>query len=86
MDIRDFAVMVKKSRLSMEQCVHGFRMEQLMKNFGIGKNNEVGDWDYDDSKEISSFIIVIHRNCKKLGIPPEIVPTWIRELLDCYSP
>jgi hypothetical protein len=66
MDIKDIAVMVKKSGLPMEQCVHGFRMVQLLKNFGIGKNNEVGDWDYDDSTEISSFIIVIHRNCKKL--------------------
>ncbi len=85
LDIRDFAVMVKKSGMSIEQCVQGFRMVQLLKNLGIWKINEVGGWDYDDAKEISSFIQVIHRNCKKLGIPPEIVPTWIRDLLDCYS-
>ncbi len=49
------------------------------------ENNEIGDWDYDDAKEISSFIQVIHHNCKNLGIHSEIVPTWIRDLLDCYS-
>lgn len=54
--IRDFAVMVKKSGMSMEPCVQGFRMVQLLKNLGIGKNNEVGDWDYADAKETSSFI------------------------------
>lgn len=48
--------MVKKSGMSMEPCVQGFRMVQLLKNLGIGKNNEVGDWDYADAKETSSFI------------------------------
>jgi hypothetical protein len=46
-------------------------MVQLLKNLGIGKNNEGGGWDYHGSKEISSFIQVILRNCKKLGIPRE---------------
>ncbi len=74
MDNREFAVMVKKSDVPIDKCAKGFRMAQLLKYPGIRKNNEIGDWDYDDAKYIPSFIQVIHHNCKKLGIHPVIVP------------
>jgi len=85
MDIREFAVMVKKSGVSIDKCAKVFRMAQLLKYLGIRKNNKIGDWDYDDAKENSSFIQVKRYNCKKLGIHSEIVSTWIKDLLDCYS-
>ncbi|MBA3285532.1 MAG: hypothetical protein H0U27_10810 [Nitrosopumilus sp.] len=50
MDNREFAVMVKKSDVSIDKCAKGFRMAQLLKYPGIRKNNEIGDWDYDDAK------------------------------------
>jgi hypothetical protein len=33
--VRDFATTVKKSVMSMEQCMQGYRMAQLMKGLGI---------------------------------------------------
>lgn len=53
MDIREFAVMVKKSGVSIDKCAKVFRMAQLLKYLGIRKNNKIGDWDYDDAKENS---------------------------------
>jgi hypothetical protein len=64
MEIRQFAIMVKKPGISIYQCVQGFRMLQLLKHLGIGKNSELDNLDYDDAKEISTFIQVVHRIVK----------------------
>jgi hypothetical protein len=32
-----------------------------------------------------SFIEEIYKNCKKLEIPPAIIPLWIKNLLDFQS-
>lgn len=86
-EVRDFAVKVRKSGMSIKQCAQGFRMLQLLNNLGVGENN--GDVKYDDdddaTNEIHYFIEKVHQNCKKLGIRPDIVPIWIRDLLDCYQ-
>ncbi len=78
MDIRDFGIMVKNRacRLTMCSSIQNGTVAEKSLHW---KTIEVGGWDYGDgAKEISSFIQVIHRDRKKLGIPPEIVPTWIR--------
>ena len=38
--LRDFAITVKKSGLSMQQCAQGYRMAQLMKGLGIDDDDE----------------------------------------------
>jgi hypothetical protein len=82
-EIRDFSVMVKKSGISILQCVQGFRMVHLLKNLGIKDTDEAGNGDYDATEEVISFLNIVHNDCKKLGISPEIIPTWIKDLLDC---
>ena len=41
--LRDFAITVKKSGLSMQQCAQGHRMAQLMKGLGIDDDDEDAD-------------------------------------------
>jgi hypothetical protein len=43
--------LVKKSGVSVKQCAQGFRMLQLMKNYGI----QVEDDSHGESEEIESI-------------------------------
>ena len=38
-----------------------------------------------NNKDFSYFVEEIYRNCKKFGISPGIISSWIRDLFDCYS-
>lgn len=49
--MRQFAVLVKKSGVFVKQCARGFRMLQLMKNYGI----QVEDDSHGESEEIESI-------------------------------
>ena len=98
--LRDFATTVKKSGLSMEQCTQGYRIIQLMKGLGIddqsnaecyttGRNiSGVGigiDINIEGKKmDFPTFVKEIYSNCKNLGIPPAIIPSWIKDMLDFY--
>ena len=84
--IRQFVVLVKKSGLSMEQCMQGFRTTQLMKNIGIGYNDNEDDYNgKDDNQEFITFVKELYLNCKKFGVNPAIIPKWIKDLFDCYD-
>ena len=89
-DLRDFAATVRKSGRSVMECAEGYRMIQLLKNsdingeadgYGCNGNNN----DSDANKEILLFIDGIYLNCKKLGIPPTIVISWIKDLLNFFD-
>jgi hypothetical protein len=99
-ELRDFSVTVRKSGISIDECVQGYRMVQLMKSLGIAddededgtvnvinnnnrssSNNRIGNYN-----EFSSFVQEIYMNCKKFGIKPGIIFSWIKDLFDCYSP
>lgn len=83
--LREFVVLVKKSGLSMEQCVQGFRTAQLMKNLGIDYSDNEDEYNgHDDNQEFTTFVKEIYRNCKKLGVNPATIPKWIKDLFDCY--
>ena len=101
--LRDFAITVKKSGLTMQQCAQGYRMAQLMKGLGIDDDEEDADGYTTDSNSSSngigndiniegkkmdfpSFVKEIYSNCKNLGIPPAIIPSWIKDMLDFYPP
>ena len=85
---RWFVVLVKKSGISVGQCAQGYRTLQLMKNLGI-EDEEIGNADLvghtESNKKFSYFVKEIYQNCIKFGIPPSIIPSWIRDLLDCHS-
>ncbi len=84
-EIRDFVVMVRKSGISIKQCAQGFRMLQLMKNLGIGEDDDKAKYDDDANNEISYFLETLYKPCKSLGIKPAIVPLWIKDLLECRN-
>lgn len=93
-EIRDFVVLVKKSGISIEQCVQGYRMVNLMKNFGINDDEDEDLNNYNDGANNSNsnnhynfsfFVNELYQNCKKFGVPPYIIPSWIKDLFDCYS-
>ncbi len=84
-EVRDFAVTVRKTGISIKQCAQGFRVLQLMKNLGIGGDNEDAKYDDDTTNGISYFLETMYQNCKSLGIQPAIVPLWIKDLLDCHN-
>ena len=87
-ELRRFVVLVKKSGINIGQCAQGYRMVQLMKNLGIEDDNNqefnLGN-EIGKNKDFSYFVEEIYRNCKKLDIPPEIIPSWIKDLYDCHS-
>ena len=84
-EVRDFAVTIRKSGISIKQCAQGFRVLQLLKNLGIGEDHEDTIYDDDATNEISYFLGTVYQNCKSLGIQPTIVPLWIKDLLDCRN-
>ena len=77
-EMRRFAVLVKKSGVSIKQCAQGFRMVKLMNNYGIQVEDDTQD-------EFGSFVNGVYQNCKDLSIPPSIVPSWIKDLVNCDS-
>jgi biotin operon repressor len=83
--LRDFAVLVKKSDITIEQCAEGYRMKNIMKNLGITDdiNDDNRRINYD---EFSFFVKEIYMNCKRLGIKPNIILSWIKDLFSWYSP
>ena len=91
-DLRDFSVTSRKSGISIGQCAQGFRMVNTLKNFGIYENendndvkNNGGDNGDGSINEFSSFIEEVYKNCKRAGVPPSIIPMWIKDLFDFYS-
>jgi hypothetical protein len=97
-ELRDFAVLVKKSDISIEQCAEGYRIYQIMKNLGIidDINDEnivdtIGNSNINsnrriDYNEFSAFVKGIYMNCKRFGIKPDIIFSWIIDLFSWYSP
>ena len=87
-ELREFSVTVRKSGISIGQCVQGFRMISILKNLGIheGDANDGIDNKYEGNyKEFSSFIEDIYKNCKREGVEPSIIPAWIKDLFDFYN-
>jgi hypothetical protein len=99
-ELRDFAVLVKKSDISIEQCAEGYRMKNLMNSLGITDDiNDIqgvytiGNSNIDINSnrrinyiEFSSFVKEIYMNCKRFGIKPDIIFSWIIDLFSWYSP
>ena len=87
-ELRRFVVLVKKSGINIGQCAQGYRMVQLMKNLGIEDDNNQEfsiENEIVKNKDFSYFVEEIYRNCKKFGISPGLISSWIRDLFDCYS-
>ena len=75
-EITDYASLVKRSDITIEECAQEFKMINILKNLGIG-DMDIAD-DEDDShainyKEFSSFIEEIYKNCIKLGVAPALL-------------
>lgn len=93
-EIREFIVLVRKSNMSIQQCVQEFRLANILKNLGIEDDNDNSVYAQDDNKknnnnsqynEFSAFIQDIYLQCKNLGITSHNIISWIKDLLDFHS-
>ena len=77
----------RKNQGSIAQCAQGYRMYQLMNSLGVADENNNNRIIKIDEKNIQFHTVVqdIHLNCKNLGIPPTILPLWIKDLLDSIT-
>ncbi len=78
-ELRRFAVNLKKSGMTMKQCIKGLRFLHLLKGLKIVIENDDIDSDLDS---LSFFINEIYIKCKEGGITPTVVTTWITDLMD----
>ena len=77
--LRDFAITVKKSGLTMQQCAQGHRMAQLMKGLGI---------DDDDEDADGYTTVAIANGSSRIGIGNDIniegkkmdFPSFVKEI------
>ena len=79
-ELREFAVTVKKSGMTMAQCARGYRMAQLMDSLGLSDDDY---WESEDTEgdrittyrtnyrkkmDFLTFVQDIYMNCKQLEI------------------
>ncbi len=94
--IRKFSAKVKKSGISIDQCIQGYEMFQLMINLGLTDINKgdskLGNSDSDDiysnnqgNFEFLSFLYTVYLNCKNHGIEPDMALLWIDDLYQFIS-
>jgi hypothetical protein len=83
--IREFAKLVKDSKISIGQCAEGFRIANLMRKIGVHEEDEDGYGDMDENERFAKFANNIYLNCKEVGIRPSIAVRWIEDLFACYS-
>ena len=96
-ELREFAVTVKKSGMTMAQCARGYRIVQLMDSLGISDNdyyeNEDTEGDYSSTSSTNygkkidflTFVKDIYMNCKQFEINPSNLFSWIKDLFDYRS-
>jgi len=96
-ELREFAVTVKKSGMTMAQCARGYRMAQLMDSLGLSDDDY---WESEDTEgdrittyrtnyrkkmDFLTFVQDIYMNCKQLEINSSNIFSWIKDLLDSRS-
>ena len=92
-EIRDLLVLIRKSEMTVEQCSIGFRVYNRLKSIGIEdreeddkeKEESIDNLNFENNKyyELLSFLKEIYFICKKFGIKPSILFTWIEDLFEC---
>ena len=74
----EFARIVRKSGITMDQCLEGYRMYMLMEKIGFNNCND----NNDKNKDFQDFVNKIYFTCKDIGIDPVWIFTWIEDLLN----
>lgn len=49
-DIRIFLSNIRKSGITIEECVQGYRTAQILKQFGVEGDDELEEWVYEDEE------------------------------------
>ena len=70
--------MVRKSGLTMDQCLEGYRMYMLMDKLGFNTDND----NNDKNKEFQDFVNKIYFPCKDIDIHPTWIFEWLEDLLN----
>jgi hypothetical protein len=74
----EFARIVRKSGITMDQCLEGYRMYMLIEKIGFNNCND----NNDKNKDFQDFVNKIYFTCKDIGIDPAWIFTWIEDLLN----
>jgi hypothetical protein len=72
--LRDLAVHLKKTGLSVTNCATGLRMLMIFKKFGIREND-------DDQEQLIYFLKEIYTKCQEVGLTPQQVFDYISDIL-----
>ena len=69
-DLRELVVALKKFGISPAQCASGCRVEKIMIYLGVKENG------------FEAFILEIYNRCKDLGLTPENIASYLKDLLN----
>ena len=78
-ELRRFAVNIRKSEMTIKQCIKGFRFLQILKGLEITIETDDIDSDLDS---LAFFVNEIYKKCKEKGMTPTVITTWIYDLLN----
>jgi peptidoglycan hydrolase CwlO-like protein len=68
--LRELATTLKKVGITASECALGFRIATTMSRIGV---NEDG---------IETFILDVYNRCKNIGLSPEIISSYIQDLIE----
>jgi hypothetical protein len=68
--LREFAVTLRKSGMTPLQCGRGFRILNILHDLGFSEDN------------IEIFALDIYKMCKNIGLQPDKIALYIKELID----
>jgi uncharacterized protein (UPF0335 family) len=71
-ELRELAVALRKLGLGPSECAIGARVFKIMRSLGL--NEEEG--------ELEEFLSDIYRHSKELGVPPETIADYLKQLID----
>ena len=77
-DLRRIAVNMKKSGMTIKNCIKGFRFLQILKGLGITIENDYID---SDLESLAFFVNEIYKKCKDVGITPAVITAWVTDLI-----
>ena len=78
-ELRRFAVNIRKSKMTIKQCIKGFRFLQILKGLEITIETDDIDSDLDS---LVFFVNEIYKKCKEKGMTPTVITAWIYDLLN----
>ena len=75
--LRDLALILTKTRLTVTECADGLRTLMVFKKYGIKED--------EDHEQLVYFLKDIYTRCQEVGVTPQLVFDYISEILKLSS-